>query len=164
MTAPDFPEWVDIGKANSGGWSTFAADEGNQKRYIRADAPPEAFAALPQVQNLIAAAVLEARSKMDCGCREDRSDCLCKSGNVSFCYREGLPEAADITPADASAALARMLQEADDRGLERAAQVADAFIEQAKAELPEMTEDDADFVAALNTVAAAIRAMKGEKG
>ncbi len=90
-------------------------------RIISLDAPPEAFAALPQVQALVAAAVLEARSKMDCGCKEDRSDCLCKSGNVSFCYREGLPEAADITPADATAALARMLQEAEDRGLERAA-------------------------------------------
>lgn len=38
MTAPDadWPEWMDLGKAECG-WSNIAADEGNRQRYVRAD-------------------------------------------------------------------------------------------------------------------------------
>ncbi len=130
--------------------------------YIRADAPSEAFAALPQVQALIAALSRE------------RDDALAFLDNAVSNAPEPLADlgswladmldedqwptaerylnAAVKSLADFTAALARMLQEAEDRGrnveMERVAQwCADQG----------WTGSGRDF-------AAAIRAMKGEKG
>jgi len=107
MTGPDraFIAWPHI----NGAGLAFKTDNGHRTEYIRRD--PAVLAALPEVQALIAAAYEVAAT-----CTEW----------TAWGQRHNLTEASRrairaLTPADATAALARIVREAEARGMERAA-------------------------------------------
>ena len=131
--------------------------------YVRRD--PAVIAALPEVQALIAAKLEEAAAKMDCGCSKDRSDCLCKSGNVAFCYRDGLLDLDDLITPDMAQAIAERdaLVRREER--ERCARIVDAMQDEwaaATYKNPGDRMQHASKVYASGEIAAAIRADGGK--
>ncbi len=105
----DAPERIGLIGDGLGRWALATRDESDIAiHYILTTASPEVFAALEPVQALIAGAY----EAMNCGCKQDKSDCLSASGNVPFCYRDGLCD----TPSEALAALAAREAAAERRG------------------------------------------------
>ena len=134
MTGPDriWLTFEDRGASWSGSYRSFRCttlDHSEARRgaddypeYIRRD--PAVLAALPEVQALIAAAY-EAAAKFltdtvaEWSCGHDARHCDCWRDKEQWSLAA---EAVDgLTPADATAALARIVREAEARGMERAA-------------------------------------------
>ena len=97
--------------------------DGDTSGYIRRD--PAVLAALPEVQALIAAAIEVAAKALDhvannwdCGHMASR---LCDCAPLAEQWGIAAEEVRFLTPADATAALARIVREAEARGMERAA-------------------------------------------
>ena len=96
--------------------------------YVRRD--PAVLAALPEVQALIAAAYEVAAQTVatqgDSSATEALGQRICCSGHMCGCRGATVEEwllhlIRALTPADATAALARIVREAEARGMERAA-------------------------------------------
>ena len=117
MTGPD-RIWID---RHGGNWSP--VDGGTQDvEYIRRD--PAVLAALPEVQALIAAAYDVAAKFLtdtvaEWSCGHDARHCDCWRDKEQWSLAAEAVEG--LTPADATAALARIVREAEARGMERAA-------------------------------------------
>ena len=106
MTGPD-RIWID---RHGGNWSP--VDGGTQDvEYIRRD--PAVLAALPEVQAMIAAAYEVAAKVVDTCNAEGPYQSIGAAGRIRA-----------LTPADATAALARTVQDAEARGMRRAAAIA----------------------------------------
>jgi len=67
----------------------------------------------------IGAVLAEAAERTNCGCQPDRSDCLCESGDITFCFRDSQFDVLSLRPT-ALAALDRAKREARVEGMRAA--------------------------------------------
>ena len=128
MTGPD-RIWATEDKGNFGEDKFFTTRPmKGLTEYIRRD--PAVLAALPEVQAMIAAAYEAAAQTVatqgDSSATEALGQRICCSGHMCGCRGATVEEwllhlIRALTPADATAALARIVREAEARGMERAA-------------------------------------------
>ena len=122
MTGPD-RIWATEDKGNFGEDKFFTTRPmKGLTEYIRRD--PAVLAALPEVQALIAAAYDVAAKFLtdtvaEWSCGHDGRHCDCWRDKEQWSFAAEAVEG--LTPADATAALARIVREAEARGMERAA-------------------------------------------